>query len=84
MVVGRWSDGSRPSTIGAKNVPSRDYGHLTDGSLFLDGFRILSLDGFRNGWMAAMAALGQTETFHPLSITNSVMRLTRRAAPLPL
>jgi len=44
----------------------------------------LSLDGFRSGWMAAMAALGRMETFHPLSITNSVMTLTRRAAPLPL
>ena len=28
--------------------------HLIDGSL--------TLDGFRSGWMAAMAALGQQET----------------------
>jgi len=35
-----------------ENVALRDYGHLTDGSL--------SLDGFRSGWMVAMADLGQT------------------------
>jgi hypothetical protein len=35
-------------TIGTKMLPSRDHGHLIDGSL--------SLDGFRRGWMATMAA----------------------------
>ena len=54
MVVGRWSDGSRPSTIWAKIFALTRSRHLIDGSL--------SLDGFRSGWMAAMAALGQQRT----------------------
>src|SRR5262249_8206529 len=67
MVVGRWSDGSRPPTIGAKISPSRD---LIDGSL--------SLDGFRSGWMAAMAALGQTRMSPARSIGSGGQRGEKR------
>ena len=38
-----------PPTIGAKILPLTRSRHLIDGSL--------SLDGFRSGWIAAMAAL---------------------------
>jgi hypothetical protein len=41
-------------SIEAKIVPSRDNGHLADGTLSLDRRRV--------GWMAATAALGQQRT----------------------
>jgi hypothetical protein len=47
---GRWSDGSRPSTIGAKMLPSRDHGTSSTAAYPSIASCV--------GWMAATAALG--------------------------
>jgi hypothetical protein len=72
MVDDRWSDGSRPSTVGAKMLPSRDHRDLIDGSS--------SHDGFRSGWMAAMAALAISGRHHPFRIDARLSRFGARHA----